>query len=167
MKNIRKLIVLTASFLLLLTVTHVVVAAEWNDQQALSGLTDTRTLFDINVSEASKLALYLEVIKMTHEDLVRQGRTADFVIAFRGASVRLITTEDWSFGDDDRQSLHKSAELLDELQKLGVKLEACAIAVNLFKVEPKSLLPGITMVGNTFVSLTGYQNRGYALVPIQ
>ncbi|WP_419174274.1 DsrE family protein [Desulfosediminicola sp.] len=167
MKCIRAFNVFIASCVLMFLVNGVAVAGDVNDQDALSGLTETKTLFDINVSEASKLALYLDVINMTYDDLLRQGRTADFVIAFRGASVRLVTTENWSFSDQDQELLKKSAKLLAELQKRGVKIEACAIAINLFKVDADTLLDGVKVVGNTFVSLTGYQNKGYALVPIQ
>jgi hypothetical protein len=33
-------------------------------------------------------------------------------------------------------------------------------------VDPKTLLPGIEHVGNTFVSQIGYQAKGYAIIPI-
>lgn len=140
---------------------------QYNDSDALAGTTKTKTLFDINLKDASKLELYLSVIKMTREDFIRQGVTPDIIIAFRGASVRLINTETWSFSEEDQRSLEKSAVILKELQELGVKQEACSIATNLFKVDNSTILPGIKVVGNTFVSLTGYQHKGYALVPIQ
>ncbi len=34
------------------------------------------------------------------------------------------------------------------------------------KEEINSLLPNVVHVGNTFVSLTGYQAKGYAIIPI-
>lgn len=139
----------------------------YSDQRALQGVESPKALFDINLSSASKLELYLSVIKKTHADLIRQGKEADFVIAFRGASVRLISSEIWSFSEDDQRSLGKSASLLKELQEMGVVLEACAIATDLFKIDNITLLPGITVVGNTFVSLIGYQAKGYSLIPIQ
>lgn len=140
---------------------------QYNDSDALVGMSKAKTLFDINVSSASKLELYLTVVKMTHKDFIRQGVAPDFIIAFRGASVRLINTETWSFSEEDQESLKKSARILEELQGLGVKLEACSIATNLFKVDNSTILPGIKVVGNTFVSLTGYQDKGYSLIPIQ
>jgi intracellular sulfur oxidation DsrE/DsrF family protein len=142
-------------------------SSQYNDSDALTETTKAKSLFDINLADASKLELYLSVIKMTREDLIRQGVTPDIVIAFRGASVRLINTETWSFSEEDQQSLEKSALILKDLQELGVKLEACSIATNLFKVDNSTILPGIKVVGNTFVSLTGYQQKGFALIPIQ
>jgi len=141
-------------------------AATYSDQKALVGVATAKTLFDINLTEAKKLELYLNVIKQTHADLVRQGHTPEMVIAFRGASVRLVSTETWSFTEEDQKSLERSAKLLSELAALGVRLEACSIATNLFKVDDSTLLPRIEVVGNTFVSLTGYQHKGYALIPI-
>jgi len=45
-------------------------------------------------------------------------------------------------------------------------MESCSVATRLFKVDNASLLDGIKPVGNTFVSLTGYQAQGYANIPI-
>ncbi len=142
-------------------------SAQTDDSDALQGVKDTKILFDINLSEAKKLELYLGVIKMTRGDLLRQGQHPDIVLAFRGASVRLVSSELWSFSEEDQQSLEKSALILKELKESGVRLEACSIATNLFKVDNNTILPGIKVVGNTFVSLTGYQAKGYSLVPIQ
>ena len=119
------------------------------------------------MSTAEKLELYLQVIDKTYDDLVRQKQVPDFVIAFRGASVRLITTENWAFSDEDQESIKKAAASIRKLHDLGVKLEACAIATSLFKIDNTTIVPEIKVVGNTFVSLIGYQTKGYALVPIQ
>ncbi|WP_136810247.1 DsrE family protein [Desulfosediminicola flagellatus] len=142
-------------------------SGQYNDTNALEGLTSAKTLFDINLKDAKSLELYLGVIKKTHEDIIRQGLKPEIVIAFRGATVRLINTETWSFSDEDQQSLARSTILLKELRDLGIRQEACSIATNLYKIDNSTILPGIHVVGNTFVSLTGYQGKGYALVPIQ
>lgn len=139
----------------------------YNNDASIAGLESTRTIFDINIKDAGKLALYLQVIKMTYNDIVNAGLKPEMVIAFRGPSVRLINNKTELFEDEDQQSLNKAAIILEELARLGVRLEACAIAINLFKIDNETLLPGISVVGNTFVSLTGFQNKGYALVPIQ
>lgn len=151
----------------LFAAAHLAGAATYDDKKALEGLTGSKTLFDINISEASKLELYLKVIQQTREDLLRQGVTPEIVIAFRGPSVRLISKETWSFGEEEQKSLERSGKLLGELADANVRIEACSIATNLFKVDNSTLLPGIDVVGNTFVSLTGYQSKGFALIPIQ
>jgi len=162
----RSAVLATITLSVLALATHAG-AATYSDYNALKGVATARTLFDINLNEAKKLELYLAVIKQTHKDLVQQGLIPEMVIAFRGASVRLVSTETWSFSEDDQQSLERSAKMLEELNAYGIRLEACSIATDLFKVDNRTLLPGIEVVGNTFVSLTGYQSKGYALIPIQ
>ncbi|SDO66394.1 DsrE family protein [Desulforhopalus singaporensis] len=140
---------------------------EIDDSDALAGVGAAKIIFDINLNDANKLELYLGVIERTRNSLVDQGFDPDIVIAFRGASVRLVTTETWSFTEERQLSLKRSAQMLRELAGAGVKLEACSVAVELFKVDRKTILPEIKIVGNTFISLMGYQSKGYALVPIQ
>lgn len=137
-----------------------------SDGDALAGLKSSKTVFDINVSDVNKLDLYLGVIGKTRLDLLRQGVEPEIIIAFRGASVRLVNSETWSFSEEDQQVLNKVAAYLKELSSQGVKLEACSIATDLYKVDNATILPEIKVVGNTFVSLTGYQSKGYALIPI-
>lgn len=137
-----------------------------NDSDALRGVTETKAVFDIHVSKPETLELYLQVIRQTHDDLKRQGQNPVLVVAFRGPTLRLITSENWSFSEEDQDLIEKSAALIKELLSLGVKFEACSIAAKLFKVDPNSYLPGIKPVGNTFVSLIGYQAQGYGLVPV-
>lgn len=165
----------TLSTFLLLVITSIFIgfgpstapAETYNDTDALAGAASGKALFDINVSSAQKIALYLSVIKQTHQDLIRQKFQPDFVVAFRGASVRLISTEIWSFEEKDQESLKLAAGLIQELSKLGVQFEGCNIATSLFKVDNDTIIPEVKIVGNTFVSLIGYQNKGFAIIPIQ
>ncbi len=138
----------------------------YDDASALSGVQKGKTIFDINLDSAAKLKLYLEVIGMTYSDLTRQGIQPEIVIAFRGPSVRLIQKKTTSFSEDDRKALESSAQLITDLQDKGIVVEACSIATQLFGIDNQTLLPGIKVVGNTFVSLTGYQAQGYALIPV-
>ncbi len=142
-------------------------AAKPDDSDALAGVTQTKTLFDMGVTEPKTLEFYLRVIRQTYDDLVRQGHKPDMVIDFRGSSVRLVTTETWAFSEEDQALLTKAAEMVKELKSLGVRMEACSIATDFYKIDPATILPEIKMVGNTFITLTGYQSKGYALVPIQ
>ena len=160
-------ILLTLVCIVLTGTTIISAESTYTDENALQGVDIGKGLFDINLTHAAKLELYLSVIKKTHADIVQQGKKPDFVIAFRGASVRLISSETWSLSEEDQKSLAKSAAIIKELQELGVVIEACSIATNLFKIDNSTLLPGIRVVGNTFISLIGYQAKGYSLIPIQ
>ena len=143
------------------------VAAEVNDSDALRGVSEVHAVFDLNISTPDELVFYLKVIKQTYEDLVRQGQKADCIIAIRGGAVRLVTTENWSFAEEDQEKLKEAAAMITELKQAGLKFEACSVALGLFKVDSNTLLPEVKAVGNTFVSLIGYQTRGYVVVPVK
>lgn len=137
-----------------------------DDGDALAGVKETKAIYDFRINKSAKLVFFLEVIEKTFDDLVRKGQNPEFVVAFRGATVRSITNENWSFSEEDQKELEKSARLIKDLQGRGVKFEACSIAAGLFKIDRNSFLPEIKPVGNTFVSLVGYQAKGYGIVPI-
>lgn len=53
-----------------------------------------------------------------------------------------------------------------ELASLGLKQEICAVATRVFGIENSTVLPGLTLVGDGFISLIAYQAQGYQLVPV-
>lgn len=146
------------------TVAH---AAAPNDLVALQGVKTGKGIFDINITDADKLPLYLQVIKETNEGLKRQGVKPDLIVAFRGSAVRLVSSNRTGFSTDQKESLEHADELIRELAKQGVRFEACAIATRLFHVDNATITPEVKVVANTFISLIGYQARGYAIIPIQ
>lgn len=150
----------------LMVSTGAFAASKPDDADALKGVTEGKVLFDINMTDAKKMTLYLMVIRETVEDLKRQGVKPDVVLAFRGLSVRLISKDREQMELTDFDHLDKISAQLADLQKQGVRMEACSVATRLFRIDNGSLLDGIKPVGNTFVSLTGYQAQGYANIPI-
>ena len=137
-----------------------------NDSDALQGVKTGKVIFDINMVEPKKMTLYLMVIRQTVDDLKRQGVEPDVILAFRGLSVRLVSTDREQMELEDFIHLDKIAKQIDDLQQQGVRMEACSVATRLFNIDNKTLLEGVKPVGNTFVSLTGYQAQGYANIPI-
>lgn len=137
-----------------------------DDAAALDGVGQGKVVFDINNSSASSLNLYLAVIRETYDDLVRQGVEPDIVLAFRGPAVTLVSTDRSRFDSADSDALDQIADYVADLEMLGVRMEGCGVATRLFEVDNNTLLAGIEPVGNTFVSLIGYQARGYAVIPI-
>lgn len=142
-------------------------AAAPNDLVALQGVKFGNGIFDINITDADKLPLYLQVIKETNDGLKRQGVKPDLIVAFRGSAVRLVSSNRTGFSIDQKESLEHADGLIRELAKQGVRFEACAIATRLFHVDNASINPEAKVVANTFISLIGYQARGYAIIPIQ
>ena len=136
------------------------------DADALKGVETGKVVFDMNTASAEKTALYLMVIGETVNDLVRQGVEPDVILAFRGPSVKMISKDREHADPADLEHLDKIATQLADLQGRGVRMESCSVAARMLKVDNDQLLEGIKPVGNTFVSLTGYQAQGYAVIPI-
>lgn len=134
-----------------------------NDHRALAGLTTGKAVFDVNITSAESMILYLNVVQQTITTLKAQGVAPDIVITFRGAAVSIVSKDSEFNSDLDEKTL---TERMAALKKENVHLEACQVAANLYAVDSKDLLPGIVMVGNTFASLIGYQSKGYALIPL-
>ncbi|MEW6116655.1 MAG: DsrE family protein [Nitrospirota bacterium] len=162
----RYVVVVIATLMVALGIVDGARAAQHDDRDALKGIRTGKAIFDVNTGEPDKLVLYLDVIKETIQGLRKQKVRPDVIIAFRGVSVRLITTSQEDAEQGKREVFEKIRKLIAELKALGVKLEACSIATRLFEVENNTVLPEIKVVGNTFISLIGYQSMGYAVIPI-
>lgn len=143
------------------------IAAGPGNEAALGDGRVMKALYDVNVGKAQKLSLYLRVIEQTVEDLESRNLRPDFVVALRGAAVRLASTDGKVTDTSEHEALRQVQAQIAALHQRGVRFEACAIATDLFRVDNASLMPQVKPVGNTFVSLIGYQSQGYALVPIQ
>lgn len=142
-------------------------AAIPDDRSALQGVKSGKGIFDINITDVEKLPLYLQVIKETDDGLKKQGVKPDLIVVFRGGAVRFVSSSRTEFSPEQTVSLGNADALLQELVKRGVRFEVCAVATRLFKVDNASILPDVKVVGNTFISLIGYQAKGYAIIPIQ
>lgn len=141
-------------------------ATEINDSVALSGIKEGKGVYLISLDNPQKAALYLEIIKSTHQSMTAQGVEPNFVLVFVGETVRFLTTEPAEEYKEIKPVLQAIASSIKELKKLGVRQEVCVIATNFFNVPNEKMLPGLSLVGNGFTSLIGYQAKGYGLVPI-
>lgn len=153
--RIKSLLMVMVFLLVCSPIAHA--AQQPDDREALSGLKSAKVIFDVRVADLEKLIFNLELFDETWEELVAQGVKPEMVIAFRGAGVKLLTMT-----AVDEEAL----DLIRELKKRGVRLEACAVALRIFKVDPAGLLPEVKLVGNVLNSLIGYQNKGYAMIAI-
>jgi intracellular sulfur oxidation DsrE/DsrF family protein len=142
------------------------VQAEPDDSDALRDVTVGKVVFDINSTDPKHLAGYLRVIGKTYNDFLRQDVKPEIILAFRGIAVTFISTDRKRFAPEQHESLDQISQQINDLHQKGVKMESCAIAMRGQKVDEQTLLDGIKTVGNTFISLTGYQNKDYAVIPI-
>lgn len=128
-----------------------------DDGEALAGLKTAQVIFDVRVPDVEKLIFNLQLFAETWDGMVAVGVKPKMVVAFRGPGVKLLTT-----GAMDKEAL----ELIRALKRKGVRFEACAVAMRVFKADPEQLVPEIKLVGNVLNSQIGYQNKGYATIAI-
>lgn len=128
-----------------------------DDREALAGLKTAKVIFDTRVADLDKLVFNLRLFSETFEGLAVQGVKPDMVVAFRGPGVKLLTAAAL-----DQEAL----DLFRALKKRGVRFEACAVAMRVFKVDPAGLIPEVKLVPNVFYSFIGFQNKGYAMIAI-
>ena len=70
--------------------------------------------------------------------------------------------------DDEVIYIQKSQEVLARLAKeRKVELVACAIAMEAHGIEREDVLPFMRISENSYIDTIGYQNRGYALMPLK
>lgn len=138
-----------------------------NDAAALQSVKEGKGIFLIDFSDPKKTAFYLGIIKGTHAGLTRQGVKPNFVIVYIGPTVRFLSiAPDGELELEQGDALKAIAERVKELNQLGIRQEICAIATRVFKVPNETILPGLTLVGDGFISLIGWQTQGYKLIPL-
>lgn len=145
-----------------------VASAESLDNRAAIGdLENIKAVYDVRKSNPRALDMYLKAILTNVENLEKEGVEADLVMVFISHAVKFINTEPTLEDEADYgEALASIARSIVKLQEQGVRMEACNGATRAFNVDNDTLLPGIEPVRSGFISLMGYQNNGYALVPV-
>ena len=142
-------------------------AAQPGDSDALKGVKQARLLWDVTQSDAIKLSNWLTVIRDTYEGLERQGVKPRMVLVFRGSAVRLLAKEVDDVPFDQLGMIDEVHGLLAEIRALPrVRLEACNLALRRQGMETRPLVPGVEVVTNTFIAIAGYNEQGYARIPV-
>ena len=159
MKNILFVIILIIGAVLN------VQAEELQNDAALEGVTNSNAVFDISPG-GERLLGQLNVIHKTYEQLVAFGQHPKFILAFRGGATKFVTIGDKYVSSKDLKIKKKIQQKIKDINELGAKMELCGIAAKGNKVNEGDFLPGIEVVANGYISVIGYQSKGYNLVPI-
>src|SRR5215470_16030178 len=143
-----------------------VTAQTFDDKAALVGLTEVKVAFDITTGEGKGLLSRLNVIDETRQSLMKQGVKPHFVLAFRGPATKLVQTDQSQIKVEDREYAAKIAEKISALRSADgiTSVEQCAVAVRLAGTKPENVVAGIKVVGNSWISLMGYQAKGYGYI---
>ncbi len=143
-----------------------IAAAGYDDHEALQGAKEVKVAFDITVGDAKALLGRLNIIDETRQSLMQQGVVPHFVLSFRGPATKLVQTDLSKIKPEDRETAVKIAAKLKEMSAAkGVEsVEQCAVAVREQGTRPEDVVPSVKVVGNAWISLMAYQNRGYAYI---
>jgi intracellular sulfur oxidation DsrE/DsrF family protein len=125
-----------------------------------------KAIYDVRISKPKALLFALKVIEETSEGMIAQGMKPEFVLAFRGGTLKLLTTDPEFETDAEQKILTEVRQRLKTYRKKGMVLEACGVAAGIFDIDKEELDPNLHLVTNSLISLIDYQNRGYALVPM-
>jgi intracellular sulfur oxidation DsrE/DsrF family protein len=148
-------------------VSPVMGAPAWAaDDNPVAGLKEARVAFDITAGEAGRMLNILNTIDETREGLARQGVTPRFVLAFRGPATLLTQTDLSRLKPEDREAAAKVAAKLKQLRgAAGIeRMDQCSIAMRGQKVAKAQVNPDVTVVENGWITLVGYQAKGYAYI---
>jgi len=159
----KKMIVLNVVVFL----TTIVANAEpLNDKMALKGLTKVKFVVDVTVGDPELLLLRMDLLDTTYSQLLDAGVTPTIVVAFRGKASRFITKNTKYLPPEQQKYRLEMKTVLELFHELGFTIEQCGIAAASQKIDPKDFFPQVKMVQNTYISLIGYQNQGYAVLPM-
>lgn len=145
----------------------VALPAQAEDYDALKGLNSIKAVFDVRAGAPKSAAVFLDLILQTYRDSNIRAVTGkpEFSVVFIGPAVKLISTDTKGFPPEDQEHIAKIARIVTEMAREGFKLEICIYAARLLGVAPATILPEIKQVENGWISVIGYQAKGYALVP--
>ena len=138
-----------------------------DDRASLGDLKVGKGVFLVDIGDPKKLNFYLEVIQGTYKGMKAQGVEPDFIIVYIGPSVKYLSNSPSSETEQEAGGVLLEIESnVEALAELGVKQEVCAVATRVFGIDNKTIFSSMTLVGDGFISLIGYQAQGYHLVPV-
>lgn len=163
----RSRTIILNSFFSICLLCIAVAGVSGEEYEALKGLKSVKVVFDVRAGTPKSAALQLKLIHQTFKDknIMSVTKKPVFVVEFIGPSVKLISKNREGFAPEENKILDEIASTISEMAKDGIKLEICLFAAKAFGVDPASVLPEIKHVHNGWISLIGYQAKGYSLVP--
>jgi intracellular sulfur oxidation DsrE/DsrF family protein len=129
---------------------------------ALQGVDQLKSVFLIKADGVSQTDRATKAIRGTQKGLLEQGVQSEVVVVVIGKAVQYITIEpESSLVKEHGEVLQSISSTAKDLKSLGVRMEVCGAATKHFEVDNSSLLEEMTVVGNGFISLIGWQTQGY------
>lgn len=137
-----------------------------DNSRSLDGLTKASVYFDVSLRDDALLVFRMEMVNWTIKSMEEAGLEVTAVIGFRGHASRFITDGEFYVLDEEIENKKKIQEWIRRLSSTGIVIEQCAIAADILDIATDDFLPEVTVVGNGYISLAGYQAKGYSVIPM-
>lgn len=155
---------LVFAFILLISPATPALSQEY---KALEGVKELKTVFDYGHGSPEAALVIFPAIRGVYQSksVTSLPHAPTAVIVFHDQAVKFLSTD--RKGDEKKnETLDKVAEMIRQLKKDGVRMEVCMYAVNVFGVNPDTIMPEIEKVENGWVAVSGYQAQDYSLIAI-
>lgn len=165
----RQEVSMKKSFLIVISVLLIAAnsfAGQDSKVKALNGIKNVKIVCDMNVGEPELLLTRMELLDRTCRQLAAAGMKPTVVVAFRGKASLFITKGDGYVEAEEIAAKLKVKSWIERFEKNGFRIEQCAIAADMLDIDVKDFLPQIEVVKNGYISLIGYQQQGYAFLPM-
>lgn len=164
----KKSMIMLASLFILICILFAAIGNVYSEEYVpLTGLESVKAVFDVRIGDPKSAAAHLKLIHQTFKDKSIREITdkPEFVIVFIGLSAKIISKNRDGYSPEEQKMLDQIAGIISEMSKDGIKMEICLFAARSLGIEAASILPEIKHVGNGWISVIGYQAKGYSLVP--
>jgi intracellular sulfur oxidation DsrE/DsrF family protein len=153
-------------FICVLLVAVTVFAEPAEKVKSLTGLKQVKVVVDVNVGEPKTLLKRMELLDRTYQQLTAAGMKPSVVVAFRAKASLFITKGDGYVAPEEKGAKLEMKSWIERFKQNGFQIEQCAIAAEMLNINVKDFLPQVEVVENGYVSLIGYQQQGYAFLPM-
>jgi intracellular sulfur oxidation DsrE/DsrF family protein len=135
---------------------------------AMKGVKEFNVVYDYTNGDPMIGNILLEAVDQVDDaaEVKSLPNAPQEAIVLHDEAVKLIHTVRGDRDDATWAEIQKFQNKLKKMKQEGTKVEVCAFALDVFEVDPSTVIPEIEQVPNGFVSVVGYQEQGYALVRI-
>ena len=133
-----------------------------------AGAAEYRAVFDCSSGDPRYILSRMNLIEKTAAMLESRGDEARFAVTIHGGCI-VAAAQDFEVmvSEEEAVYIRKSQEILARLVKeRKVDVVACGIALEGFGIDREDVVPFMRISENSYIDVIGYQNRGYALVPL-
>ena len=166
MRTNRALAAVAAAIVMLAGYAGAAQAAKLKDTEALKGLSSAKGVFMLDVDSPGRMGHVLKVVEKTYTGMREQGVKPHLIVVIIGRGVAFLTKDRRGISYLDERAVSGVQHEIHKLAKMGVRTEACGVAMKGMDVKPADVIDDVHPVGNGFISAIGYQAQGYELVPV-